>query len=193
MARVSNFKMLQTIIIPDTVKSDNQNGLNWIKTELKKRNIKVTDVGFPEEYSFNEWEKALAPFTKDIGISTIFIAIGGGVPFILKQIELRPITSMGIFLIGGFTGKTGTKEYDNNLIEDINFQEIKKKVMRFFIYNSQDDPLVPIDNGQQLAKNLDTDLFELEDSGHFNKDQSHEDFEEILIDILSIENQFEDE
>jgi len=100
---------------------------------------------------------------------------------------------MGIFLIGGFTGKTGTKEYDINLIEDINFREIKKKVMRFFIYNSQDDPLVPIDNGQQLAKNFDTELFELEDIGHFDKDQSHEEFEEILIDLLSIENQFEED
>lgn len=185
--------MLQTIIIPDTVKSDNQKGLDWIKAELTKRNIDVTAVDFPEKYSFDEWEKALVPFTKDVGISTIFIAVGGGVPFILKQIELRPITSMGIFLIGGFTGKTGTKEYDDNLIEDINFQEIKKKVIRFFIYNSRDDPLVPIDNGQQLANNLDTDLFELEDSGHFDKDQSHEDFEEILIDLLSIENQFEED
>lgn len=185
--------MTRALIIPDTIESKNRTGLEWLKQELEKRNIETEIPDFPKEYNFQEWDKAFASIAKETDINTIFIAIGGGVPFLLKQIQTRPLPNRAIFLIAGFATKPNNEKYDEQfeetITEPIDFKEIKKKSMRFFIYNSHDDPLVPIEKGHELEKELEAELIELEETGHLDREESKQDFEDILIDIISIEHQ----
>lgn len=141
--------------------------IDWLKEELEKREIEVVfrELKSEEEIDF---EEALRP-------DTIILAKGNQVNRTLSVLSERKAGLKGIFLILDDSTQPNINGYD--------LEEIKKKALNFFIYTFVTNEKITKDLAETIANKLESELFELEGA----KDNS--DYEDILIDIISIEQQ----
>ena len=102
----------------------------------------------------------------------------------LESLE-RPV--LAVFLVSGFTGLLGLPEFDdiNRTItdRDFDYSRIRRSCNKFFIYNSDNDPYVPIDKGRQLAKDLGGKFTVVKNGGHINAESGHTQLPLVLRDI----------
>ncbi len=58
--------------------------------------------------------------------------------------------------------------------------KIKRTAKHFIIYQSDNDKLVPISMGQEIAKNIWSELNIVKNAGHFNADAGYTKFDLLL-------------
>jgi len=129
------------------------------------------------------------PIIEKIGVdqNTILIGHSIGCAFILSVLEKYP--AKAAFLIGGFTGKLNI-EYDkiNKTFaeKEFDWQTIMNNCKIFGIFNSDNDPYVPLEKGKELAKHLNTPITIVKAAGHFRKADHYTTFPLLLETITSI-------
>ncbi len=164
----------------------------WLKKELEKRNYMVHTPTLPggKNPSLQEWEEAFKEYRKNLDSDSIIIAHSLGVPFALKVLEkkVRPIRAT--FLVAGFISEHNNN-YDEKLktfVEEFDFETIKKKSKEFFLYASDNDEAVPLDKTKELSDKLGEEITVIEGAGHFTSEDNFEEFEDLLVDIISVEH-----
>ncbi len=164
----------------------------WLKKELEKRDYVVHTPNLPKGKSvtLEEWEDAFKEYRKHLDQESIIIAHSLGVPFALKVLEkkVRPIRAA--FLVGGFISEP-RNDYDEKLrtfIQEFDFEEIKKKAKDFFLYASDNDDVIPLGKTRELSDKLGEDITIIEGAGHFTSEENFEEFEDLLVDIISVEH-----
>jgi len=125
--------------------------------------------------------KVLEEFKDKINEDTIFVGHSLGVAFILNVLERYP--AKATFLVAGFTGKVDNP-FDESMKtfaqKEFNWEQIKANCQHFFVFHSDNDPYVALEKGEELAKNLKTELIFVEGAGHFNQASGHNTFELLL-------------
>ncbi|MCF7872375.1 hypothetical protein K9L97_05060 [Candidatus Woesearchaeota archaeon] len=150
--------------------------INWLKEELEKREISVTTPELPETNSYEEWDREFRKYAEQFTPDTIILTKGHIARFLLKEYEERPLATKGTLLITDNTN-------DKKEIFTLNYEKIRKKTMKFFIYSFQTNTKFPIEESSDLSDKLEAEFFILEGA----KDLS--DYEDILIDIISMTEQ----
>lgn len=85
-----------------------------------------------------------------------------------------------IFLIAAFRNASSiddakperSEKYPDFFIHKINLEEIKPLVEKFIVMHSRDDDSIPYEQGEEIAKDLNTELITYEDRGHFFKPEN---------------------
>lgn len=110
--------------------------------------------------------------------------------FILSVLETLNHPVKAVFLVSGFIGTIGNKEFDvlNGSFCDREFDwnKIKSNTSDIHIYHSDNDPYVPIEKAQEISKELGVDVTTIPGAGHFNKASGYDKFDELLIDIKKL-------
>ena len=150
--------------------------LEWLKKELIKRDINVLHPEFPDTKNYSEWDAQFKELVEQFKPDTIAIVKGYPARFLLQEYEERPVATKGTLII---TDNTNDKEEIFNL----DFEKIRRKAMKFFMYAFQTTTKFPIEESNDLANKLEAEFSVLEGA----KDLS--DYEDILIDIISLEEQ----
>ncbi len=69
-------------------------------------------------------------------------------------------------------------EADRPFVEEpFDWKKIKNSSDHFFVFHSEDDPFICIENGEKIANEVGVDLIRLTDAGHFNKKAGYTKFE----------------
>ncbi len=184
---------MQALLIHGLNGSPDKHWFPWLKKELESRGYEVIAPQFPlDEQNFDSWYSEYKKIAHKLSRDSIIIAHSMGVPFTLKIIEKALVPVSACFLVGGFF-ESLSNENKNHIIhsfvkDSFDFAAIKKNCKRFFIYASQDDDAVPLNLTLNLAKHLDEDPIIFEDAGHFRDTDGYSEFEDLLIDVLSLDN-----
>ena len=59
-------------------------------------------------------------------------------------------------------------------------KKIRNNCKKFYVINSDNDPYVPLEKGQQLADNLNTKLIVIKNAGHINAEFGYTKFQQLL-------------
>lgn len=60
------------------------------------------------------------------------------------------------------------------------WKRIRENAQKFFVFHSEDDALVSVENGKELAHHLDAELHLEKRAGHFNAKAGYTEFPELL-------------
>lgn len=155
-----------------------------IKNKLEENGVEVSRPEFPtpEGQTLENWKKVLEEQDKDIDENTVLIGHSTGAVFILSVLEELDTAVEASFLISGFTGKLGIEfdELNETFAEkSFDFENIKASSEEFFVFHSESDPYVPLEEGAQLASDLSANLELVAGAGHFNTESGYTDFPEL--------------
>ncbi|MCF7901713.1 hypothetical protein K9L67_05830 [Candidatus Woesearchaeota archaeon] len=165
---------MTSIILITNPEDQDINKLEWLKEELVKRNIDIIQPQLPITKKYSEWDAKFKELVEQFKPDTIAIVKGYPARFLLQEYQERPIATKGTLII---TDNTNEQEE----IFSLDYEKIRKKAMKFFIYSFQTTTNFSVEESSELADKLEAEFSILEGA----KDLS--DYEEILIDIISME------
>lgn len=186
---------LNIVLIHSTGGNPDECWYPWLKRELEKLGCEVIAPLFPtpEGQTLDNWMKVFEPCLDKVNENTVFIGRSIGPAFILRVLEKLDKPVKATFMVAGFCSDIGLPDFkpyvDSFIDKPFNWEKIKNNCKKFYVYNSDNDPYIPLGLGQELADNLESNLILIKGGGHFNLDTSYaEKFERVLDDIKSIEN-----
>jgi len=182
---------MKVIIIHGAYGNPEENWFPWLKKELEKLGIEVFVPRFPtpENQILENWQNVFKDYEQHMGEDTIVVGHSLGPAFLLDVLEKHK--AKAAFFVAGFTGLF-TGKYADPAFDEINktftertfdWEAIKNNCKKFFVYQSDNDPYVPPEKGEDLAKNLGVELNVVQNAGHFNKDAGYTKFEQLLKDL----------
>jgi hypothetical protein len=170
-----------------------ENWFPWLKQELKQRGCKVFVPQFPSPpvvpAKVSEWFAVLQDYEQYINEDAVLIGHSLGGVFTLRILEKlsHPITAA--CFVGTPIGVQSILNYDrDNAFSgfDFDWENIKAKAKRFVVFQSDNDPYVGLENGQELAKHLGVDLSFVPNAGHFNAKAGYTSFPDLRDMVLAI-------
>ncbi|MFA6486161.1 MAG: GNAT family N-acetyltransferase [Candidatus Magasanikbacteria bacterium] len=166
-----------------------ENWFPWLKKELENSGNRVFVPQFPtpENQTLESWLKVLEQYKTYLDKDSILIGHSLGVPFALNVIEKYPVSAA--FFVAGFVGKADN-EFDEEMKtfaqREFDWEKIKNNCNNLYIYHSDNDPYLPIEKSERIAKNLDVEIRVVEGAGHFNKSAGYTTFNVLLEDIKKV-------
>jgi len=153
-----------------------ENWFPWMKEKLEAEGCKVTVPQFPTPpivaAKISEWFDVLKSCEKDINENTILIGHSLGGIFTLRVLEKLSHSVKTAVFVGTPIGIKPILNYERDKSFsgfDFDWDNIKKKAKNFIVYQSDNDPYVGLENGEELAKNLGVELTFVPNAGHFSK------------------------
>ncbi len=178
--------MPNVIIIHGTGGSPKGNWFPWLKSELEKLNYKVFVPKFPtpKNQSLKNWLDVFKNYEQYLDKNAIVIGHSLGVAFLLTILEKVNHPIKFAFFVSGFLGLLNNPEFDELnktfTAKSFDWGEIKSNCQKFYIINSDSDPYVPIEKGEDLAKKLNVKLTIIKNAGHINSESGYNKFELLL-------------
>lgn len=177
--------MTNVFIIHGTGGHPQENWFPWLKNELENLGCKVTIPQFPtpENQTPKTWFGVFDRYKKDFNRDTILVAHSLGGAFALRILEASTIKIKATFLVATPIGVRPIKNWDGNqpfIRQKFDWSKIKQNSEKFFVIHSEDDQMVSVGNGIELAKQVDAELFIEKNAGHFNAKAGYTKFELLL-------------
>ena len=171
-----------------------ENWFPWLKEKLEATgNYKVFVPQFPSPpvvpAKIAEWFEVLKAYEKDINEDTIIIGHSLGGKFLLRVLEQRTKPIRAAVFVGTPIGIQPILNNERDVAftkSSFDWEKIKSSVRDFIVYQSDDDPYVGLENGEELAGNLGVELSFIPNAGHFNKSAGYTEFQDLLDNVLAI-------
>jgi predicted alpha/beta hydrolase family esterase len=183
-------KLKRVFIIHGWEGTPKSNWFPWLKNELEKKDFQVIVPQMPhaDHPLEQEWVSFLTKLVAIPDEYTYFVGHSLGCIAILRYIESLPIKSKigGIVLVSGFTTSLAIPEIENFVDSDVAFGHIRSIVQHRIIIQSDDDPYVPMSQGEHLKEKLDAELHIIPHGGHLNEGSGHFIFPLIVENITSL-------
>ncbi|MFH1785536.1 MAG: alpha/beta hydrolase [Candidatus Micrarchaeota archaeon] len=146
----------------------------WLTNRLKEKNISVLSPDFPDT-NFPKLEKWLETIRSNQGKfdkkeDWVFIGHSLGCPTILRLLESfeKDEHVKKVILVAGFAKDLGIPDIKNFVDQKFNWEKINSVCDEFVVINSDDDPFIELNEGERLAKMLNTKLIVEHNGGHIN-------------------------
>lgn len=177
--------MKKIFVIHGAYGNPKENWFPWLKAALEKLGCEVFIPEFPtpEGQNLENWKKAFRDYIGKMDKDSIFVGHSVACSFILNILEEINYSIKASFLVAGWTGFLGNSfDKINKTFVDRNFnwEKIKQNCQKFYLFNSNNDPYVPLDLGKKLANHIEGELLIVENAGHFNKKAGYEKFDLLL-------------
>jgi predicted alpha/beta hydrolase family esterase len=173
-----------------------ENWFPWLKHELEAKGYEVTVPQFPSPpvvpAKTSEWFDVLKNYEDKITENTIIVGHSLGGIFTLRVLEKLEHPVKAAFFVGAPIGVRPILNYDRDSAFsgfDFDWDNIVQKAKGFVVYQSDDDPYVGLDNGEELAKHLGVKLSFIPNSGHFNARAGYIKFDDLKEKLLHILNE----
>ena len=145
----------------------------WLRQQLEKdgHTVYAQQLPMPENQSLQSWLHAFEPYWKYVNEETCFVGRSIGPAFILRLLERTKARVKAAFLVAGFCSDIGMDDFRpliKTFIEPpFDWNKIRSGCGKFFVYNSDNDPYVPLEKGRELAEKLGTKLIIVKEAEHF--------------------------
>jgi uncharacterized protein len=174
--------------------SPNEGWLPWLKSELEKDNFEVMVPSMPntDEPRIEEWVPYLSKITGSIDENTFFVGHSIGCQTILRYLEQLPADERiggAVFIAGWFSLQNLESDEEREIAKPwigtkIDFNEVKNKLGKSLAIFSSNDPYVPVENKEIFGKELNSEILELPNKGHFTGEDGVQELPEVLDFIL---------
>lgn len=181
--------MSNIFIIHGAFGNPGENWFPWLKKELENIGHKVFVPKFPtpENQTLENWKNVFVKYEKFLDKDSIVIGHSLGSTFLLTILENLKEPIKASFFVAGFINLLGNPVFDeiNKTFVNKNFdwQKIKQNCEKFYLFYSDNDPFIPIEESENLADKLDIKSLLVPNAGHFNKKVGFIKFELLLEDI----------
>ncbi|MFH0969160.1 MAG: alpha/beta hydrolase [Patescibacteria group bacterium] len=181
--------MQNIFIIHGAYGNPGENWFPWLKNELKKlgENVFIPKFPTPKNQSLENWLNILAKYKQYFNSETIIVGHSIGVGFLLNVIENLKNPIKSAFFISGWVGELNNPKFDEInktfVNRNFNWSKIQKNCKKFHVFNSDNDPYVPLELGKSLANYLRTNLIIIKNGGHINSEAEFTKFEYLLEEI----------
>ncbi len=176
---------MKALIFHGTLGSPEGNWFPWLKSTLEKKgwDISVPRLPTPDQ-SPEKWKQALEKQVETPKDTDIIIAHSSGVTFTLHLLEEGFIRPKKVIFISGLIDNIGNEEYDALnapfIDKEFNWETIQKNCHEIIILHGDNDPYVPTEQAEKIAKNLNIPLQIIKNGGHLNTEAGYTEFPEIL-------------
>ncbi len=183
--------MANIFIIHGAYGNPEENWFQWLKSELEKSGHQVYVPKFPtpENQGLAQWLEIIKGYSLEINAETIFIGHSVGAPFILNIISKKNMPIKAAYLVAGFVSDLNIesiKEINSSFLNNFNWTQIKENCKNFIIFNSDNDPYVPIAKAGELAEHLSVAPIIIAGAGHFNEAAGYTKFDLLLQKIKEL-------
>jgi hypothetical protein len=176
--------MKRVLIIHGWGANSESNWFPWLKQELEKTKITVYCPSLPntDHPKQSEWLAEIRKLIGKFDSKTSIVGHSLGAISILRILEsLEGNESVGnAILVSGFTNDLNISEISDFFKTEFNWEKIRKKANKIIIINSDDDPFVPLEEGEKLRDNLKAEFIVEHKAGHINLGSGHFRYERIL-------------
>jgi len=172
-----------------------ENWFPWLKEQLEKDGNQVIVPKFPtpENQSLDSWLEVFEEYKNEIDKNTIFVGHSLGPAFILSVLENIDVKVKGCIFVAGFLGLLGNEEFDNVnktfTTKDFDWNKITSNCEQFLMFNSDNDPYVPLNHSRDMANGLGIKLNIIKGGKHLNASAGFTKFPELLSHCKLIEKQ----
>ena len=175
--------MKNALIIHGTNGYPEENWFPWLKRKLEGEGYKVFVPQFPtpENQTPEHWFATLQPYEFDE--ETILIGHSCGGAFLLRVLEKLQVKIKTAVFVAASAGIKPIKYYevDRPFVEKpFDWEKIRSSAEHFFVFHSEDDPFICVENGEKIAKEVGVKLIKLKDAGHFNAKAGYTKFELLM-------------
>jgi len=164
-----------------------ENWFPWMKEKLEAEGCKVIVPQFPSPpvvpAKITEWFDVFKNYEQDVNENTILIGHSLGGIFTLRILEKLSHPIKAAVFVGTPIGVNPILNYNRDSSFsgfDFDWENIKGKAKNFIVYQSDTDPYVGFGNGEELSKQLGTELTFVPNAGHFNKKAGYIEFPDLL-------------
>ncbi len=184
--------MTNVFIIHGAYGSPDENWFPWLGSELEDSGCRVFIPRFPTPagQSLKSWLRVFDDYSQYLDKDSIVVGHSLGPAFLLNIIEKLDHPVRAGFFVSGFVGMLDNPDFDDINISffdnGFDWQKIRQNCQDFFVFHSDDDPYVPLEKGESLAKKLGVDVTLVRGAGHFNKDSGYTRFELLLEKIRQL-------
>jgi predicted alpha/beta hydrolase family esterase len=186
--------MYNVLIFHGTEGHPQENWFPWMKEKLEATgNYKVFVPQFPSPpevpAKIAEWFGVLKDYEQYINEETIIIGHSLGGIFALRVLERLENPIRAAVLVGTPIGVRPIKNYDRDAAFSgfkFDWERIKANARDFIVYQSDDDPYVGLENGEELAGHLGVELTFIPNAGHFNTRAGYAQFQDLLDKVFAI-------
>lgn len=187
MTRANIYHMKNILIIHGTEGHPKENWFPWLKQELEEKGYNVLVPQFPSPpiipAKIAEWFDVLKDYEQYINEDTILIGHSLGGVFTLRVLEKLKHPVKAAIFVGTPIGVRPILNYDRDSSFSgflFDWKVIPTKANHFEVFQSDDDPYVSLENGEQLAKKLNVALNFVPNAGHFNAKAGYTKFDLLL-------------
>jgi serine hydrolase len=167
----------------------NDNWIPWLKKELEKLGYTVIVPQFPtpKDQSLKNWLNVFDRYKREINGETLMIGHSIGATFILSALERYELPINSVYLVSGFISDLGLKQFDeiNESFYNKSFNWENLRENCFYIFHGDNDPYVPLEKANELARKLASHVILIKNGGHLNTAAGYEKFDFLLEKIKS--------
>lgn len=168
--------MKNAVILHGTENTHEGNWFPWLTAELKKNGYEVFSPDLPhaERPNIQRYTEFLLPrwqYNRD----TILVGHSSGAVGALGLLQALPDHTLikCVYLVSCFTDNLGNPESEL-FLKPLDYDRIRTKSDKFFIFHSDNDPYVPLWHAERLRDLLHADLQVIPGEGHFNVEKSEQ-------------------
>ena len=184
--------MVNVFIFHGTGGYSEENWFPWLKQKLEKLgcNVIVPQFPTPENQTLENWLKVLKNYEKSYNQNTILVGHSLGGAFLLRVLEKYNVKIKSAFIIAAPIGILPIKNYESDKLFlgkfAFDWEKIKNHCKKFFVFHSDNDPYVCLENGEVLSKKLNRNIIFIPNAGHFNKSAGYTTFDKLFQKIKTI-------
>jgi len=171
--------------------SPNENWLPWLKQELEKlgQEVIVPQFPTPQGQSLKNWMAVLAGFDRHFNKDLIIIGHSIAPAMILEKLEHIDVKIRGAVLVAPFISKLNDPQFDvpnATFYKEHNWSKVQNNCRQFIIFQSKDDPFVPISRPEYIAHKLRVTPITINNGGHFNESAGFKQFPKLLEEVKKL-------
>jgi uncharacterized protein len=168
----------------------------WLKLELENRGTEVIIPEMPDSMhpEIIEWVTTLAKSVGDPDEETYFVGHSIGCQTILRYLEALPRDKKvgGAVLVAAWfnlTDETWDEDYTEEIAlpwlkTKIDFKKVREHTSKFTVFLSDNDPYVPLSDGEIFKKKLGAEVIVEKDRGHFSSEDGVYEYPAVLNKLL---------
>ena len=179
--------MKKVIIIHGWEGSPEGDWFPWLKKELENRGFEAQVPAMPNtnEPTLSGWLSHLQGVVGKVDENTYLVGHSLGVITILRYLESLSGDKKigGVVLVAGFPEPIGYKELNSFFLKPLDYGKVKGFINKVVAIYSDNDPEVPLKNGEILRDKLGAKLIAVPKAGHLNAEDG---FTELPIALESV-------
>jgi len=164
------------VIIHGSYGKPMENWFPWLDQQVQAYDHSVTIPALPTPVgqSMDAWKQAFREQVGSLTTNMLLVGHSMGAGFALRLLEESEQGVAGTLLVAGFIGALGLPDYDpinaTFFARPFDWHKIRQNAGRVYVYAGDDDPYVPIERTDEIARQLVATLRVIAGGGHLNEE-----------------------